>query len=85
MIDVCHNVILCPSIERYNIYINAVYATFSILLASLLQSLRKQQEALVHYREAVKISPTNFEAIKGNDKVTNYLKMLFLLTTLLKL
>ncbi|KAK3737533.1 hypothetical protein QZH41_010626, partial [Actinostola sp. cb2023] len=36
-----------------------------ILKASLLQTLRKQQEALIHYREAVKISPANFEAIKG--------------------
>lgn len=34
-------------------------------LASLLQSLDKQSESLLHFREAVKLSPENFEAQKG--------------------
>ncbi|XP_015747828.1 PREDICTED: anaphase-promoting complex subunit 7-like isoform X2 [Acropora digitifera] len=36
-----------------------------VLKASLLQALEKQQEALVHFREAVKLAPCNFEAQKG--------------------
>ncbi|XP_032238300.2 anaphase-promoting complex subunit 7 [Nematostella vectensis] len=36
-----------------------------ILKASLLQALDKYQEALLHFREAVKLSPSNFEAVKG--------------------
>ncbi|XP_031554004.1 anaphase-promoting complex subunit 7-like [Actinia tenebrosa] len=36
-----------------------------ILKASLLQALGKHQEALIHYREAVKLSPTNIDATKG--------------------
>ena len=33
--------------------------------ASLLQALEKQQESLLHFREAVKLAPWNFEAQKG--------------------
>lgn len=36
-----------------------------IISASLLQALEKQQEALLHFREAVKLAPCNFEAQKG--------------------
>lgn len=36
-----------------------------VLKASLLQALEKQQEALLHFREAVKLAPWNFEAQKG--------------------
>lgn len=36
-----------------------------VLKASLLQALEKQQEALLHFREAVKMAPWNFEAQKG--------------------
>lgn len=36
-----------------------------VLKASLLQALEKQQEALLHFREAVKLAPCNFEAQKG--------------------
>ena len=38
-----------------------------ILTASLLQALEKQQEALLHFREAVKLAPWNFEAQKGTQ------------------
>ena len=38
-----------------------------IILASLLQALEKQQEALLHFREAVKLAPCNFEAQKGTQ------------------
>jgi len=31
----------------------------------LLQALDKQQESLLHFREAVKLAPWNFEAQKG--------------------
>lgn len=34
-------------------------------VASLLQALDKQQESLLHFREAVKLAPWNFEAQKG--------------------
>lgn len=40
---------------------------FILISASLLQALEKQQEALVHFREAVKLAPCNFEAQKGNQ------------------
>lgn len=36
-----------------------------VLKASLLQALEKQQESLLHFREAVKLAPWNFEAQKG--------------------
>lgn len=36
-----------------------------VLKASLLQALDKQQESLLHFREAVKLAPWNFEAQKG--------------------
>lgn len=35
------------------------------IAASLLQALDKQQESLLHFREAVKLAPWNFEAQKG--------------------
>lgn len=40
---------------------------FILISASLLQALEKQQEALLHFREAVKLAPCNFEAQKGNQ------------------
>ncbi|XP_065055553.1 anaphase-promoting complex subunit 7-like [Rhopilema esculentum] len=36
-----------------------------LLKASLLQSLNKQNEALMHYREAIRLAPTYFEAYQG--------------------
>eukprot|EP00794_Sanderia_malayensis_P014308 gene14308-15797_t len=36
-----------------------------LLKASLLQSLTKQNEALIHYREAIRLAPTYFEAYEG--------------------
>ena len=41
------------------------YLTLCFISASLLQALEKQQEALLHFREAVKLAPWNFEAQKG--------------------
>ena len=40
-------------------------ACLCFMSASLLQALEKQQEALLHFREAVKLAPWNFEAQKG--------------------
>lgn len=49
------------------ISLNFDVVLFILISASLLQALEKQQEALVHFREAVKLAPCNFEAQKGNQ------------------
>lgn len=42
-----------------------IYSSVLMITASLLQALEKQQESLLHFREAVKLAPWNFEAQKG--------------------
>ena len=37
-----------------------------VFLASLLQSLSKHQEAIIHFREAIRLSPNSIEAYEGN-------------------
>lgn len=53
------------------------------IAASLLQALDKQQESLLHFREAVKLAPWNFEAQKGtyiNTVLDKHLIQSFVLT-----
>lgn len=46
-----------------------------LVTASLLQALNKQQEALIHFREAVKLAPGHFEAQKGSLLVGPYIHL----------
>ena len=53
-----------------------------VIAASLLQALDKHQESLLHFREAVKLAPNNFEAQKGRHFVRVYLVFVEALSSL---